>query len=66
MARFESMAEFLSLMQQQHSLVVAFCTGSVRHSKLHIVTMVQFPVALTNRSGLYVVVVALAVVDEQH
>ena len=66
MARFESAVEFLSLMQQQHPFV-AFCRGSVRHSKLHIVTMVQFPVALTNRSGLYVTVMALvAVVGERH
>ena len=74
MARFESAVEFLSLMQQQQQQqrpFVAVCRGSVRYSKVHMVTMVQRSVALTYRSGLSLtvmalVVAALAVVDEQH
>ena len=67
MKMVESAVEFLSWMagrvdvlmqqQQQQPLVVALCSGSVRHYQLHMVTMVQGPVALTNRSGLSLVVV---------
>ena len=71
MKMVESAVELLSLMQQQPPFV-SFCRGSVRHCLLQIVTMVQFPMALTDRTGLYYVTVLLvmalvvAVVDERH